>query len=126
MRRPTPQCEFIRIVEKTLIVAVPRSFPHVEGDIYEAARRAWKVNLGKVQEYKLVLARRGSEVVGAFRVQKWKKATSAQKGMKPVNVQRRCEFKGEPAEDWNTYVGKQVPGKYITGSNPVRYCDPPN
>lgn len=51
MTRSTLNVKFIRIAEKTLIVAVPRSFPHVESDIYKATRCAWKAsNLKACQE----------------------------------------------------------------------------
>lgn len=118
--------KLIEISERTLIVSVARSFPRIEPDIYKATRCAWKVNASRIKKYSLVLARRGNNVVGAFRVKKWMKATRAPKWMKQGNMQGRYTFKGDRAHDWDDYSGKRVPEKYLTGRNPIRYCDPTN
>ena len=92
-------------------------------DVYDAVRRAWKIDLNRVQNpdgtYKLILARDGNKVVGAYRPQRWF-----------VDRQRpdRKAFSGLPAEQstWRQYVGKLTPSRFLPrgSQNPVRYFDP--
>ena len=122
--------EFIEITEPTLILSIGVLHPAKEPDIYEATRYAWVVNGSRVEQYKLVLARRGDLVIGAFRPTKWMKATRENFPDKKPSVEHsgrfedRWGFEGYCCKaDRDLYVGKRVPGRWL-GQNPVRYCEP--
>ena len=122
--------EFIEITEPTLILSISVLYPDIEPDIYEATRYAWIVNGRRAEQYKLVLARRGGMVVGAFRPTKWMKATKENFRDKTPSVEHsgkfedRWGFEGYCCKaDRDLYVGKRVPSR-CRGQNPVRYCEP--
>ena len=110
--------EFIEITEPTLILSISVLCPDIEPDIYEATRYAWIVNGRRAEQYKLVLARRGYMVVGAFRPTKWMKATKENFPDKTPSVEHsgkfedRWGFKGYCCKaDRDLYVGKRVPSR---------------
>ena len=92
-------------------------------DAYEAVCRAWKINLNRAKNedgsWKLVLARDGREVVGAFRPTEWHNDSE---------LPGRKGFSGHPAEPsvWSQYVGKWTPAHFLPqgAQNPVRYFEP--
>ena len=95
--------------------------------IYDAVRHAWKINPDRARDYKLVLARDGAKVVGAFRPHEWLEATR-ENFPEWDDSPGRYGFVGEPAESavWEHYVGKRIPDRYRPrgAANPVRYCRP--
>lgn len=122
--------ESIKITEPTLILSISVLYPDIEPDIYEATRYAWRLNANRAKRYKLVLARCGDMVVGAFRPTKWMKATKANFADKTPSVEHSGEFEDRWGfegycckADWNLYVKKRVPSR-CRGRYPVRYCEP--
>ena len=120
--------EVIEITEPTLILSISVLYP--EPDIYEATRYAWRVNSRRAEQYKLVLARRGHMVVGAFRPTKWMKATKENFPDKTPSVEHSGKFEDRWAfegycckADRALYVGKRVPSR-CRGQSPVRHCEP--
>ena len=100
--------------------------------IYDAARCVWRIDVKRARTYKLVLAHRNGIVVGAFRPQRWLKATPQNFGMledwDSKDLSKRWGFKGDEAsaETKALYVGKRVPAKYRRKGiqSPVLYCHP--
>lgn len=88
-------------------------------DIYETVRRAWKVNLGKVKEYKYCFAVLNGVVRNVYVVNKWQQDSKGREG--------RCEFFGEEAEEEirKRFVNKRIPEKYRKKgmASPVLYHD---
>ena len=92
-------------------------------DEYEAVRRAWKININRVKNtdgtYKLVLARDGKRVVGAYRPERW---------FVDQELPDRKGFSGFPAEQsiWQQYVDKLTPARFVPrgARAPVRYFEP--
>ena len=78
----------------------------------------WRMNPARAQRYRLMLARDGNKVVGAFR--------PVPGTWKEIDEPGRWYFRVEPADDvWDSYVGKLVPAGVIGRSNRpvVRYLD---
>ena len=122
--------ESIKITEPTLILSISVLYPDIEPDIYEATRYGWRLNASRAKRYKLVLARCGDMVVGAFRPTKWMKATKENFPDKRPSVEHsgnfedRWGFEGYCCNaDRNLFAGKRVPSR-CRGQNPVRYCEP--
>jgi len=122
--------EFIKITEPTLILSISGLYPDLEPDIYQATRYAWRLNANRAKRYKLVLARCGDMVVGAFRPTKWMKATKENFPDKTPSVEYSSKFEDRWGfegycckADWSLYVRKRVPSR-CCGQNPVRYCEP--
>ncbi len=88
-------------------------------DIYETTRSAWKVNLGKVSDYKYCLSVLNGVVKNVYHIQGWQPAHSATPG--------RYEFYGEEAksEIRELFVNKRIPAKYRKKgmASPVLYHD---
>ena len=91
-------------------------------DVYDAVRRAWKIDINRVRNadgtYKLVLARDGKNVVGAYRPERW---------FVDRELPDRKAFSGLPAEQavWRQYVGKVTPARFLPSGaqGPVRYFE---
>ena len=122
--------ESIKITEPTLILSISVLYPEIEPDIYEVTRYAWRLNANRAERYKLVLARCGDRIVGAFRPTKWMKATKENFPDKMPSVEHsgkfedRWGFEGYCCKaDRDLHVGKRVPS-LCSGQNPVRYCEP--
>ena len=120
--------EVFEVREPLLFIFIGPSLDEgrVGGDVYEAVRWAWKINVQRARRYKLVLARDRTEVLGAYRPEEWLAATPDNfPGMKTVE-HGRWGFIGKRAEPevWDYYVGKQVPDIYIGNRSPFRYCHP--
>lgn len=99
-----------------------------KADVYQAVRFAWKVNVSKARQYKLVLANLGGLVVGAYRPKEWRRADDVIfSGIEGYSIRSdRWGFVGEEAEPevQALYARKRVPDQYRGGQNPVRYCHP--
>ncbi len=108
--------------EPLLLVSIAQTYRD-GADVYEAARFAWKLDVGRAEQYALVLAHSDGIVRGAFRPERWMQATSENfpgRGDEPD----RWGFVGRDAEPEvaDYYVGKRVPDD-LRGQTPVRYCD---
>ncbi|MBE5848515.1 MAG: hypothetical protein E7300_12700 [Lachnospiraceae bacterium] len=88
-------------------------------DIYETTRRAWKVNLRKIDDYKYCLAVLNGVVKNVYYIQGWRPDHNANTG--------RYEFHGEeaPSEIRDLFVNKRIPAKYRKKgmAAPVLYHD---
>ena len=118
--------EPFEVKEKLVLISIKHSSQDENLSTYEAVRCSWKLNRERAAPYKLVLARVGERVVGAFRVCKWLPSTPEYFGDRAIRG--RSGFHGEEAEPETRdyYVNKRVPDKYkLQGAaNPVRYCEP--
>ena len=101
--------ESIKITEPTLILSISVLYPDIEPDIYEATRYAWRLNTNSVKLYRLLLARCGDMVVGAFHPTKWMKATRENFADKTPSVEHPGEFEGR----W----GLRVTAARLTGTS---------
>ena len=103
------------ITEPLIVFYVGRSIANGRLDVYEAVRRAWRINVTKARKYDLVLARNSDRIIGAYRPTEWFQYSDGR---------GRWAFVGKRAEPdvWSRYVGKRVPYEYRT-QNPIRYCD---
>lgn len=132
--RPTVghQPSYIEIMEPLVLISIAVSFRE-GGDVYEAVRYAWKVNVERIRRYKLVLAHVRGSVKGAYRPHQWLEATSENfppmdriPGRRGNELLGRYGFVGERAEAavWSLYVGKRVPDRYLKRYlGPVQYCE---
>lgn len=95
-----------------------------ETSLYEATRRAWKLNKSKAEEAEVILATVKGLVVAAFVADEWLNAT-AENFPGFEDLPGRIGFVGKEAPEGiiKLYVGKRVPNKYRKrgASNPVRY-----
>ena len=100
---------------KYLIIKIRKSVIEDRGSVYEAVRRAWKINFNNVQAYPYVLAVENGIVKGVFEVEYWYK--SQEPG--------RYEFVGKsaPRQIEEYFFDKRIPEKYcLKGmSSPVLY-----
>jgi len=122
------------VKEPLMLISIGRSYYRM-GCVYDAVRYAWRVNRGRVEQYKLVLARVRGMIVGAYRPREWLPATkdnfSDLLDAYPdfySEAPDRWGFVGEEAETevLSNYVGKRVPERYRRwgAASPIRYCDP--
>ena len=119
------EAEPFEVGEPLVLISMHATFEQGRS-IYDAVRYAWKVNLAKVTERRLVLANNRGTVVGAFRPSRWLEAT--RENFPQWNpIEGRYGFEGEEAEEsiLKKYVGKLVPEQYrLQGAaNPIKYCD---
>ena len=87
------------IIIKTKISTIENS-----GSLYEATRRAWQLNLNKVQAYPYVLSTINGVVEEVYEVDNWYKSEEV----------GRVEFNGHVAPDHirNLFIHKKLPGHY--------------
>ncbi len=87
------------IILKTKISKIENS-----GSLYEATRRAWQLNLNKVQAYPYVLSTINGVVEEVYEVDNWYKSEEI----------GRVEFNGHVAPDHirNLFIHKKLPGHY--------------
>lgn len=92
--------------------------------LYEATRRAWKLNKSKAEEAEIVLSTVKGLIVAAFIADKWLDATE-ENFPSIEDTPGRIGFVGKEASEdvAKLYVGKRVPNKYRKrgAANPVRY-----
>ena len=62
--------EEFQVKERLMLISIGVSYYRLD-DPYDAVRYAWKVNLNRVKQYKLVLARLRGTIVGAYRPRMW-------------------------------------------------------
>ena len=122
--------EEFEIKEPLLLISIGVYY-YLRDDPYDAVRYAWKVNLSRVRQYKLVLARLRGLVVGAYRPTEWLPGTRenfpdlAGRYNDFVEEPHRYGFEGSPAEDvWDIYVRKRVPERFPRTQNAIRYLTP--
>lgn len=112
--------------EPLILISVRRSFLLADKSIYDAVRGTWRINIDKAKKYQLVLAHNGGLVIGAFRPQKWLKATKENFPWL-LSDEDRYGFEGVEAEAevLSRYVNKRVPEKHRRrgAANPVRYVE---
>lgn len=121
--------------EPTVLLSIARSLQDGRS-VYDATRFAWRVNVGRVGQYNLILAHDRGIVRGAFRPIRWLEANGEnfpgddlvmdkKKHPRKNHMPGRYGFVGTcaEAEVREHYVGKRVPDKYL-GQYPVRYCHP--
>ena len=120
------------VKESLLLISIGVSYYRL-GNAYDAVRYAWKLNRGRLDRYKLVLANLRGMIVGAYRPAMWLPATWANfPEFEQVDyfseAPNRWGFVGDDAEreTWDYYVRKRVPEKYRRkgSQSPVRYCKP--
>ncbi len=75
-------------------------------NIYETVRSAWKVNLSKVEQYKICLAVKNGVVCNVYSIERWQPDHRERSG--------RFEFIGHeaPVEIRNLFVNKRIPEYY--------------
>ena len=123
--------EVFQVKEHLMLISIRQSH-HSRYNHYDAVRYAWRVNLSRLKTYNLVLARVGEFVVGAYRRERWLRATRenfpdlAKLYHDFREHSQRYGFVGERADPdiWNYYVGKRVPERFLGSRNPIRYLDP--
>ena len=104
---------------------------YLRDDPYDAVRYAWQVNVSRVKQYRLVLARLRGLVVGAYRPAKWLPATCenfpelAARYNDVTDIPNFHGFEGKEAEAdvLDYYVGKRVPKRFLT-RKAFRYLEP--
>ena len=116
----------MEIREPLILISIGQSHEDRTLSTYEAVRCSWVINPTRAENYKLVLARYRSEIVGAYRPTQW--LPSSETNFPGRHAPGRWGFVGERAEPevWNHYVGKEVPERYrrLGAANPVRFCEP--
>jgi hypothetical protein len=116
------EAEVAQIRHQVILINVSRSSE--EGDLYEAVRYAWRLDVKRARRCEFVLATANGLIRGVYGNVIWKKAT-AKNFPGREGVPKRWGFYAEPAEHkvWKYYVGKRVPdGIYQRGAaNPIRY-----
>ena len=92
-------------VEYVIIKTTNAVVQAAQGGLYEATRRAWRANLNKVKNVKLVLSVVSGIVREVYAVKEWYRSPEAD---------NRVEFIGEPARDEvaNLFRGKMIPECY--------------
>ena len=123
--------EEFQVKEHLMLISIG-VFYYRRDDPYDAVRYAWKVNLNRVEQYKLVLARLRGMVVGAYRPTKWLPATRenfpdlAKRYNDVIDIPHFRGFVGQPAEPdvWHYYVRKGVPKRFLRSQNAIRYLKP--
>ena len=123
--------EEFQVKERLVLISIG-VFYYRRDDPYDAVRYAWKVNLNRVEQYKLVLARLRGLVVGAYRPTKWLPATRenfpdlAKRYNDVSDIPHFHGFVGEPAEPdvWRYYVRKRAPKCFLRSRIAIRYLKP--
>ncbi len=98
---------------------------HIERDIYDATRFAWKLSLSKVKRVEYVLATVRGVIKEVFIPNEWKKATMENFPEFGLDRPNRLGFTGSTADESirNLYIRKRIPPKYRQkgAANPVKY-----
>jgi uncharacterized protein len=114
--------------EPLILISIAKSYEDEGRNIYDAVRAAWRIDVRKAENFKLVLAHRRGLVVGAFRPSKWLPARKIHFPWLDDDIQGRFGFEGNSAEQavTNLYVRKRVPDVYRAkgAANPVRFIEP--
>ena len=95
-----------------------------DGDIYEAARLAWRVDLNKARQAEVIVAVERGNVVRVFIPEQWELADHSIFGDRAwEKAERRRGFVGRPAEPAvrDIYLHQQMPKRRRGAATPVRY-----
>jgi hypothetical protein len=108
---------------KAVLINVSRGA--TEHPLYEATRRAWRMDRRKAEEAEVILANRQGLIVEAFVPKRWLDATTENFQGLEKDQPGRIGFEGEvaPEEIRELYVRKRVPDEYRPrgAANPIRY-----
>lgn len=101
-----------------IIIKTKNSTIKVNGSLYEATRRSWKLSLNRVQKYPYVLSTIDGIVKEVYKVDKWYRSDES-------NEYSRIQFDGKvaPRNIRNYFINKKLPSVYRTkgSANPVLY-----
>lgn len=104
---------------KYVMIKIRESTILEKGSLYEAVRRAWRINVDRISGYRYVFAVVDGVVRGIFIARQWKKVTSGPDA-------GRYEFFGDnaPYELEHKFIGKRIPPYYskFGMASPVLYC----
>ena len=84
-------------------------------NLYEMARKYWKVDINRARKATKVLAIVDGVVEAVYTLEAWKRTDD------PQHI-GRCEFTGVEDMD-STYIGKSVSSYYGRSQNPVKYIN---
>ena len=102
-----------------VIIKIRESTILEKGSLYEAVRRAWRINVDRISGYRYVFAVVDGVVRGIFIARQWKKVTSGPDA-------GRYEFFGDnaPYELEHKFIRKRIPRDYskFGMASPVLYC----
>ncbi len=123
--------EEFEVLEPIMLISIGVYY-YLRDDPYDAVRYAWKVNLNRVKQYNLVLARVRGLIVGAYRPQEWLPATRenfpelAKRYNDITDMPHLRGFRQQEADQvaWDYYVGKRVPERFPRTQNAIRYLEP--
>ena len=119
---------FLEIREPLILISIRIGVCEV-GDVYDAVRFAWRVDVNRARKYSLALAHDRDTVLGAFRIREWLPASDTTfancKNFLGKDLSKLYGFVGDVAELQVrcVYEGRKVPGKFLT-RYPIRYCEP--
>lgn len=88
-----------------VLIKIKQAWLDRRGSIYETVRRAWRLNLDKVKDYKYVLAVKDGVVVSVFEVFRW---------YTDPDEQPRVVFDGHESQnpEAQKLIGKKIPDYY--------------
>ena len=105
---------------KYCIIKIRESSIESSGDIYEAVRKHWKVNLDRINKIPYVFASCDGVIKEIYEVDKWYKS--------PPDFPGRCMFDGKQTQNKDIrkcFINKRLPVKYTKKgmASPVLYHD---
>lgn len=99
-----------------VIIKIRNEMIAERGSVYEAVRREWRVNLGRVKGLDVIACVQGV-IKGVFCNCEWKKSKE---------VEGRFFFIGKEADEemWKEYVNKRIPRRFCEkgAASPIRYA----
>ena len=122
--------------DKCIIIRIRHESIDIRGSLYEAVRRCWRASKERAEEadYVLAVVGRSRVVEAVFKPSRWyylddefcKNQEEVCKTGYGVNtdlckIKRRIAFEGEEIPHDTNYLHKQIPDKYSSMQNPVRY-----
>ncbi len=121
------QREEFLLLESAILISIGRSFELDSRPVYENTRYAWRANLDRAKQYRLVLSHSGGVVVGVFRPTEWLEATSLNFPNLGEEMPKRIGFIGTEADadTLKHYLGRRIPDRLRQrgAANPFRYVD---
>lgn len=113
-------------MEPLILISIGRTVQELEP--YQAVRAAWKMNLEKASQFRLILAHSQGTVVGVFRPDKWMTDTAENFPWLPDHSACRIGFEGHVAETEvvDQYIRTRVPDhlRKRGAANPIRFVLP--
>ena len=114
------------LAHKLIMIAIGKTYE--ERGIYEAVRGVWNMRKQRAEQYRLVLARVGRFIVGAYEVNEWIDWEPGKFPFDPEGLDGRIGFVGIPADKTvrDRYVAKRVPARLLPkgAQTSFRYLDP--